>query len=116
MPAIGPPTILVNVFRPVYRHMVPGLSSMLDVAGARITSLFRDPQDNARVGGHPRSQHLFGFAADLAGADLGRMTEIARAEGLVAVREGDHVHVQVFTAGVIPEWVFDLVWGPDLDQ
>jgi len=66
----------------------------------RITSWYRDPDRNERVGGSPASQHLVGLAFDLAPADE-RLADSLRSAGMIVVNEGDHLHVQVWTAGTL---------------
>lgn len=71
--------------------------------GVSLTSFYRDPESNRRVGGHPRSQHLVALAADFTGdrAQLLHLAGHARSVGLVAVLESDHLHLQLFPAGTI---------------
>lgn len=65
------------------------------------TSWWRTPLENARVGGDPFSQHLVGWAVDAAGPDMQQFSKQARMTGLTTVLEADHVHVQLFPAGVL---------------
>jgi hypothetical protein len=71
--------------------------------------VYRDPEENAAVGGHPRSQHLLGLAGDwvVEPADRPRFLQTAAFLGLVAVEEASHVHVQRYEAGLIPGAVFE---------
>lgn len=66
------------------------------------TSYWRSAYDNARVGGHPNSQHLTGLAADVAirGAseDVEAFIAAAGAAGLTVIDEGDHWHIQRYQA------------------
>lgn len=78
----------------------------LDVS---ITSWQRSRAHNAEVGGVDQSQHLVGTAWDVAGPDQLEYAARAAQRGLVVIDEGDHVHVQLFRAGTIPEWIFDAV-------
>jgi len=61
------------------------------------TSWWRSISHNAAVGGNAYSQHLLGLAADF--PPTRGLVELARAQGLVAIDEGDHVHVQRYAAG-----------------
>ncbi len=65
------------------------------------TSWYRTSDHNREVGGAPYSQHLVGWALDVAGADQFEFARRAEHTGLIVVRERDHVHVQVFPAGVL---------------
>jgi Peptidase M15 len=80
----------------------------LDLAVA-ITSWQRTVLGNAQVGGHPESQHLLATAWDVSGPDQATYAERARGAGLVAIDEGDHVHVQLFQAGQVPQRYFPLI-------
>lgn len=64
------------------------------------SSWWRSPYDNARVGGHPNSQHLTGLAVDIpsrrASAGTHKFIDLLGAVGLVVIDEGDHWHVQRF--------------------
>lgn len=78
-----------------------------------VSSFGRTVSHNAAVGGARHSQHLLWTAADLVPQN-GSMEELEREArdsdmfGFV-LNEGDHVHVQLFTAGYVPDWVFDQV-------
>lgn len=65
------------------------------------TSWWRTPSQNRRVGGSPDSQHLVGSAVDLCSTDNNLLERLLDQTGLIAVNEGDHVHVQVFAAGML---------------
>jgi len=77
-------------------------------ADAIATSWWRGLAENARVGGHPYSQHLLGTAADW--LPHPEIAARARAAGLVVVDEGDHVHTQLYPAGSL-NFVVDYVRG-----
>lgn len=71
----------------------------------RVTSFYRDPAHNRRVGGHPLSQHVIGLAFDLgAEADPEVIRRLVLA-GLRIVDERDgsapHYHVQVGPPGTV---------------
>ena len=64
---------------------------------ASITSLGRTTKRNRAVGGNPRSFHLSDLAADVVcdnAADTPTLIAAARAAGLDAVNEGDHIHLE----------------------
>jgi hypothetical protein len=66
--------------------------------GAVPTSLYRDPQHNAQVGGVPNSQHMRGTAGDFVIRDpQQRQAFIAQARqmGYEPIDEGDHVHLEL---------------------
>lgn len=73
-----------------------GLSS-----GDVVTSWWRDPENNARVGGHPESQHLLGLAFDVATTSPPLLAAALRRLGFTTVEAPRHVHVQTFSAGVL---------------
>lgn len=65
---------------------------------ASITSWIRSEKRNADVGGHSLSKHKSGLAVDIIPDDPAKKPEIvahAQKLGLIAVDEGDHVHIQV---------------------
>ncbi len=72
-------------------------------SGLRVTSWFRTPEKNRIEGGGVESQHLFALAWDLVVPinALDHLAQHMRAQGLVAIREGLHVHVQAFPAGAL---------------
>jgi len=64
-----------------------------------VTSWLRTAARNNHNGGHPRSQHLRGTAADIVYDDgvfppIDEASEFASGLGLKVVRESDHDHVQ----------------------
>lgn len=66
--------------------------------GCNITSWGRTKKRNADIGGRPDSFHLEDLAADLVPEDRNQVPAIvadARARGLDAGDEGDHVHVEL---------------------
>lgn len=68
-----------------------------NMPGVRTTSLYRDPERNARVGGVSNSQHMAGTAGDFVVPAEQKAQFIAQAKqsGYEAIDEGDHVHVEL---------------------
>lgn len=66
-------------------------------------SWFRTLYVNRINGGAPDSQHLLGFAVDLARKNVPAQLAAARRLGLIAVDEPakNHVHVQAYPAGTL---------------
>lgn len=67
-----------------------------------VTSWYRTPEDNQRVGGNPESLHLQGLAVDLRLGD--GATNVAAMwldAGLDAVQETDHWHLEWDGPGTI---------------
>ncbi len=62
-----------------------------------------------QVGGQEASQHLIATAWDIAGPDQYTYAARARKVGLTVLDEGDHIHVQLFRPGVVPQSVYDQV-------
>jgi len=63
----------------------------------RITSYIRSKKHNADVGGHQKSQHLTGLAADVVLPNKDRKTallEDIKIFEMTAIDEGDHIHIQ----------------------
>lgn len=70
-----------------------------------VTSWWRDRERNERVGGHPESQHLIGWAVDLAPRnfrDLGPLGANLGTTGLTVVPGGSYVHAQLLPSGYLP--------------
>lgn len=65
--------------------------------GVRATSLYRDPENNRRVGGVSNSQHMAGTAGDFVvpAAQKAGFIAQARQMGYEVIDEGDHVHVEL---------------------
>lgn len=66
-----------------------------------ITSWWRTPSQNRAAGGRRDSQHLVGSAIDVCSSDTRELARAFSSQGLVAVDEGSHVHVQVWPAGIL---------------
>ncbi len=104
-----PPDELINRYLDFYRWLVPRLNVMLEVfPGAEPTSWFRTEAQNMAVDGATYSQHLLAWAVDwqMPRGQNRDMVNLARELGMVGVDEGDHVHVQMYPAGVIPKTFF----------
>jgi hypothetical protein len=65
--------------------------------GVQVSSLYRDPEHNRRVGGVPNSQHTRGTAGDFVVPPGQKQAFIqqARSMGYEAIDEGDHVHLEL---------------------
>lgn len=75
------------------------LMSYCSWANCSITSWYRTPKRNERVGGHPNSRHLVWLGADVAYDEpIPPLTrrKMATTLGLKLVIEGDHDHIQTF--------------------
>lgn len=72
----------------------------------RVTSWYRDPRVNVKVGGEPFSQHLIGTALDIVpdDGDRAHLVEHAQDAGIIGIDEGTHVHLQLFAAGQGPRF------------
>lgn len=72
-----------------------------------ITSWWRSPLENRRVGGSPDSQHLVGLAFDVVPGKGSFQLAVNEASqrftesGFVTVPESTHLHVQTFPAGLL---------------
>jgi len=75
----------------------------------RVSSWYRPAAHNARVGGHRDSQHQAGLAFDLVTDNPVRLEMELDRQGLIAVREARHVHVQAYPAGVVTGLVRQIV-------
>jgi len=96
--------------RPPLRGAAPVLARAAQVGGrfGRVTSTWRSPEHNRRVGGARNSWHLQGRAIDIARHGGARHAEIAaelRRSGLYLIEsidEGDHSHFAFATGPVAP--------------
>ncbi len=95
-----------RIIRALIQELVAFLTALQGLRvgpSIRISSWWRDPVTNRRVGGHPQSQHLLGLAIDLVGEER-ELGEILRQTldfplGIQAIRETSHVHIQWLPAG-----------------
>lgn len=98
---LAPPEWMLRLFgRALYRAFVGRVINGLPAEFA-LTSWYRTPAGNAAVRGHADSQHLLGLAADFVVRDPQLTVTALTGQGLTALNEGDHVHVQAFPAGVV---------------
>lgn len=101
--ATPPPSWMLRLFgNQVYDIFVGRVLNGLPRGGViALTSWFRTPTENQGVGGDPNSQHLLGLAADFVLVDPMLAVTGLTQQGLTALNEGDHLHVQLFTAGQV---------------
>jgi hypothetical protein len=98
----SPPQEWLAPLSPLYSYLLGRLSQIGAGDPSMIaTSWYRSDSENRRVGGHPESQHLFGFALDVVSENPEYVVTSSRSLGLVAVDEIDHVHIQIFPAGFL---------------
>lgn len=88
----------------MFQHILPEARLLMQFGG-EVTSWYRDPVQNQRVGGSPFSQHLAGFAFDVVHDRPVEFAAIADSLGFIPIIEKDHVHVQFFPAGVLRRFV-----------
>ena len=96
-------------WRPAVEAFVRRAYSIGTDLNVAITSFHRTVSHNREVGGSDTSQHLIATAWDVAGPDQDLYLARARAAGLTAIDEGDHVHVQLYRAGLVPPWIYEQV-------
>ena len=94
----APPWIL---HRGAHRFFGGTLFKAAEGLDLEVTSYWRSREENERVGGHPFSQHLVGWAIDVVGPDIEIFAERVGAAGLVPVHEIDHLHIQLLPAGAL---------------
>ena len=84
-----------------FKQAFTGLASK---HGAQITSITRPPEENRRVGGVANSYHLTSQAGDFVVPQQNKAQFMAdaRAMGLEAIDEGDHIHVEPPSRGAPP--------------
>lgn len=107
MPLLAPPNEVVRMVGPALPAFINRVNSAPWPSGVYATSWWRGPDQNRNVGGSQFSQHLGALALDIGGTrdQLRGSVAAARSRGLVAVDEGDHVHVQLLPAGVFGDWI-----------
>jgi hypothetical protein len=66
----------------------------LNLAGVTVTSWWRDPWHNARIGGVWNSRHLIGWAVDIVPVTAKNISVLKKFFKDV-VNEGDHIHAEL---------------------
>lgn len=102
-PVTPPSSIVWTVDRwapGIYQEFWGALVGALQGQRVGVTSYWRDPAVNARVGGQPDSQHLIGLGIDLVTDNINEAASAMRARGLVVVPYPTHLHVQAWPAGI----------------
>lgn len=104
----------INQMAPqLYPFFMDAINSSVAPGTVTASSWWRSREENAQVRGDPHSQHLLGLALDVVrtGAEpvlVDEMIRKLRGLGLTVVDEGDHIHVQMFRAGIVGpliEWL-----------
>lgn len=67
----------------------------LAAAGLRVTSWFRHPWKNEKVGGVANSRHQLGLAFDVVPVTPGTLEKLRQIGFRKIINEGDHYHVEV---------------------
>lgn len=102
---IPPPELLASGWFPWILNFYWRMAGVFFQFPGRVglSSWFRTPEANRMAGGAAESQHLFALAADLSAPSqiLPDVTQVAKANHLIAVQEKGHVHVQMFPAGAL---------------
>lgn len=98
MPCRPPPKFLQQFAFHAFRQAALLAGRNADVT---CTSWYRNPIENAAVGGDRFSQHQLAWAIDVVGPGATQFAKSARTFGLTAVVESDHVHVQLLPAGLL---------------
>ena len=109
MAVLRPPTSILAALRPEIVEFVRRVKTVRGSFG--ISSWWRSVEHNRDVGGNAFSQHLLGLAVDTTptlSANRAQLAAAFRAAGLVAIDEGDHIHVQRYPAGVAPRRWYQL--------
>jgi hypothetical protein len=98
-----PPPRILSFFREPIQAFIAKASNAWDEVPFQITSYWRDPYLNQRVGGHPYSQHLVGLALDAQpfSGDLRNLEVAFQNQGLKTVVYQSHVHTQFWKAGTL---------------
>jgi len=115
--ATPPPVQIVRFFE----RLIPGLWVVWLAAAERalreidddsggdtiVTSWWRSPAENRRVGGDPDSQHLVGLALDIVPGKPAILLAVAEASdrfqeaGFLVLPTRTHLHIQTFPAGLL---------------
>ena len=93
-----PPSVIRRIERRVpgfWRAWVTAVSASL-VPGITVSSWYRDPEENAQVGGVANSQHMLGVALDFPRTRPNwEASRNLRARGFEVIAEGDHFHAEL---------------------
>jgi len=68
------------------------VKTTLESKGVTVTSWFRTPFKNERVGGVALSKHQFGLAMDCVPANEKTMAIMRQVGFKIVIHEGDHIH------------------------
>ncbi len=104
MPFLPPPIDVAQRFASVFGQWIPPAVFVLQQFPAtQLTSWWRSKPENERVGGNPNSQHRVGWAFDAVPApgQWDALEDALRRHRFEVIRESDHLHVQVFKAGIL---------------
>jgi len=93
------PAETVQEFLPWIRIFVGRL--VAPPPGHRWTSWYRDEAKNRDVGGSFESQHRTATGIDIAPVPPLWWIDTIQRAGLIAVNEGDHLHIQLWPAGAL---------------
>lgn len=106
MALVGPPAQIayaVDRIAPgIYQTFFARMNAALRGFSVTPVNFYRSRAHNTRVGGAANSQHLIATAFDvvLPKAQRARAVQALKAQGLIAVDEGDHIHIQAWPADV----------------
>jgi hypothetical protein len=105
---VPPIELIRKYFRPYVTVLERYMALEQMFPQAQLTSWWRSQLTNAEVGGAEYSQHRLGFAFDVVTDDPDRFAAVAEAYGFIAIKEGTHVHLQVFPANTLPHELFTV--------
>lgn len=100
---LAPPNDILQAlqFYPIYLFVDVRLAISQLPGNMRITSWYRTVAHNAAVGGVADSQHLIGTGMDIAPRAVSKAMLLAQLHyDETVIDEGDHLHIQIWPAGV----------------